>query len=254
MATLVALFALTAVVYSAVGFGGGSTYIALLAVCGMDYRVIPVVALVCNLVVVCGSLVHFARAGLLDVRRAAPLVLASAPLAWMGGRMPISASVYFAMLGVTLVAAAVFMLVQVRLKQRLIWRCGSGIACAAGGGIGLLSGLVGIGGGIFLAPLLHITRWAEPKTIAATCALFIAVNSLCGLAGQLHKWQVLDAAHDVSMLLWLAPVVFVASQIGAAGSIRHLRPAVLRSATALLVLIVGVRLITTSTPGAGTVL
>ena len=112
MTALALLFGLTAALYAAVGFGGGSTYNALLALWGVDYRILPAIALICNIIVVTGGSIRFARAGLVPWRRLWPILLLSAPLAWAGGRMPISEALFTGMLGLSLLAAGLLLLFQ----------------------------------------------------------------------------------------------------------------------------------------------
>ncbi|WP_327785519.1 sulfite exporter TauE/SafE family protein [Sphingomonas changnyeongensis] len=183
-------FALAAALYASVGFGGGSTYAALLALSGFDYRLLPAIALSCNLIVVTGGTIRFAAVRQLPWRRALPLAAIAAPFAWAGGLTPVAERLFLGLLGVSLLVAALALLLappqpvaaSAPDARRPRWR-----EPVIGAGIGYLSGLVGIGGGIFLAPVLHLTRWAPPRQVAATASLFILVNSLAGLAGQVQK-------------------------------------------------------------------
>jgi uncharacterized protein len=182
-------FFITALLYASVGFGGGSTYTALLTLVGTDYRALPAVSLMCNIIVVTGGAVRYIRAGQVSWRRVIPLVAISAPLAWIGGLTPIKQATFTLVLAISLLVAGLLLLFQrepddgdapVRTKP-------TALDIFAGGAAGYLAGLVGIGGGIFLAPILHLTRWGQSRAIAATACLFILINSISGLAGQLMK-------------------------------------------------------------------
>src|SRR4051812_11399176 len=153
MPGLAALFCLTALLYGAAGFGGGSTYNALLVLAGTDYRAVPIIALSCNILVVAVGSWRFARAGHVDWRRIWPLFAASIPLSWVGGRLHVPEILFVGLLALSLFAAGLLMLFQRQktdappAKRRRIW-----LEPLIGGTLGLLSGVVGIGGGIYLAP------------------------------------------------------------------------------------------------------
>ena len=243
MLLLAALFALTAALYASVGFGGGSTYTALLAFAETDYRVLPAISLVCNIVVVTGGTIRFARAGLLPWRRVLPLVLMSAPLALLGGLTPIRQAAFLTLLGASLLVAGLLLLFQRDRAPDGALRKTSVGDLGLGAGIGYLSGLVGIGGGIFLAPLLNLTRWDAPKPIAATASLFILVNSIAGLTGQLLKLGDAGTLPALAPYWPLAVAVLIGGQIGSLVSVRLLRTSWVRRATAVLVLYVAARLL-----------
>lgn len=240
---LAAGFFVTALLYASVGFGGGSTYSALLALSGLDYRLLPLISLACNIVVVTGGSIRFARAGVTPWRKALLIVLLGAPASFFGGLTPIKEATFLTMLGASLVLTSLTMLIPVRENAD-----GSPTRAArwmplAAAPLGYFAGLVGIGGGIFLAPLLHLARWHEPRGIAATASLFILVNSLFGLAGQLTKNGpgLFGAAIDAGLPLLVA--VVIGGQIGSLLAARLLPPQWIRWLTALLVLVVGVRLL-----------
>ena len=242
-ALLALAFLVTALLYASVGFGGGSTYAALLALSGLDYRLLPLVALACNIVVVAGGSIRFARAGLTPWRRAAVVVAVGAPLRFLGGLTPIREATFLMLLGASLVLTALTMLIPVRDGGE-----GAPTPLArwmplAAAPLGYLAGLVGIGGGIFLAPLLHLVRWHQPRAIAATASLFILVNSLFGLAGQMVKNGpgLFGAALGAALPLLVA--VVIGGQIGSLMAARLLPPNWIRWLTALLVVVVGVRLL-----------
>jgi len=166
-----------------------------------------------------------------------PMVIFSVPLAFLAGQYNITEKAFFILLGVSLIIASGLMLKSMNIESRKLPRFFNAFA---GGGIGALSGLVGIGGGIFLSPILHLTKWEAPKVIAATTAFFILVNSLAGLAGQIltHGFKV-----QMNLLLPLVLVVLVGGQFGARMSIRRFSPFAVRKITGILVLIVGLRIL-----------
>lgn len=243
MIWLAGAFFATALLYASVGFGGGSTYNALLALSGVDYRVLPLIALACNIVVVAGGTIRFARAGVVPWRGALLLTAIAAPAAFLGGLTPISESAFLTILGASLVLTALTMLLPVSNSDdnpSPIARFAPLVAAP----LGYLAGLVGIGGGIFLAPLLHLTRWHSARAIAATASLFILVNSLFGLVGQVLKGggpERFAAAFDFGLPLIAA--VAVGGQIGSLLALRLLPQHWIRWGTAALTLWVGVRLL-----------
>lgn len=242
-ALLALAFLVTALLYASVGFGGGSTYSALLALSGLDYRLLPLISLACNIVVVTGSSIRFARAGLTPWRKAAVIVMLGAPLSFLGGLTPIKEAMFLTLLGASLVLTSLTMLIPVRENAEGTPTQAAKWMPLAAAPLGYFAGLVGIGGGIFLSPLLHLARWHEARGIAATASLFILVNSLFGLAGQMVKngpglfGQALGAA------LPLLVAVVIGGQIGSLLAARLLPPQWIRWLTAALVLVVGVRLL-----------
>jgi uncharacterized protein len=242
MPGLAALFFVTALLYGAVGFGGGSTYNALLVLAGTDYRAVPVIALACNILVVSVGSWRFAQSGHVDWRRIWPLFALSIPLAWVGGRLVVAEAVFVGLLALSLLAAGLLMLWQPRWQRdgppRIAARW---VEPVAGGALGFLAGLVGIGGGIFLAPLLYMLRWGTPRAIAGTSAVFILANSIAGLAGQLAKGNGAGAA--MLAAYWpVFPAVLIGGSIGATLGSSRLDPKYVRILTALLILYVAARL------------
>ena len=241
------LFSATAFFYAIAGFGGGSTYNSLLVLGEFNYQIVPVVALTCNLVVVSGGLVHFKRTGNLNLGAVLPFMVASIPAAHLGGRMPISELWFVMILGVSLLASGFFLL-HPKPAQQVIIRSNLQrwvVSLPAGFGLGLLSGLTGIGGGIFLAPLMYFLGWARPRIIAASASLFIFVNSLSGLTGHIGKFQ---ENFDVSILLpyvGLPVAVLIGGQLGSIFGSRIVSEGLVRKVTGVLVVFVGVRIIST---------
>lgn len=243
MPMLAAAFALTALLYGAVGFGGGSTYSALLALWGFDYRLLPLLSLACNIVVVGGSSVRFARAGLTPWRGAMLLTAIGGPAAFLGGLTPIREETFLTVLGASLVLTGLTLLIpQASVREGDGTRSARWMPLVAAP-IGYLAGLVGIGGGIFLAPLLHLTRWNNARAVAATAALFILVNSLFGIAGQLIKNGPDALGEAASIGLPLLVAVVLGGQVGSLLAARFLPQTAIRWVTAALTLWVGMRLL-----------
>ena len=169
-------FFVVALIYSAVGFGGGSTYIALLALSGHPAEVIPLIALPCNIAVVTVGSYLAVRRRDFDWRLSIPFFVASVPMAFIGGLIPLDATLYFLLLGMSLVFAGISLMLRIAPDDRALSQRRWGLAGGIGAVLGLLSGMVGIGGGIFLAPILHHLRWASSKTIAALCSFFILIE------------------------------------------------------------------------------
>lgn len=240
----IAFFA-TALLYAAVGFGGGSTYSALLAIAGFDYRLLPLLSLACNVVVVSGSSIRFARAGLTPWRGAIMVTAAAAPAALLGGLTPIGKGAFLTILGASLVLTGLTLLLpRASAAEEGQPMRGARYMPLLAAPIGYLAGLVGIGGGIFLAPLLHLVRWNGARQVAATAAFFILVNSLFGLAGQLLKNGPDRIGAAVSMGLPLLIAVALGGQIGSLLAVRFLPQTAIRWMTAALTIWVGGRLLT----------
>jgi uncharacterized protein len=236
-----ALFFLVALIYASVGFGGGSTYTALLGLWGVNYTLIPVVSLLCNIIVVTGSAIRYARAGLIDWKRVLPLLLVSAPLAFLGGMIPLKQWLFLLILSGALLLSCIALLVQPdNWRPRKLPRGQLLVISAA---VGLLAGLSGIGGGIFMAPVLHLIRWAEARRIAAFASLYILINSLAGISGQLFK-NGPEVFGSVVASYWpLMVAVLMGGQLGSFMGLKLFSPKILRTLTALLVGYVAVRLL-----------
>lgn len=256
---LTALFASTALLYASVGFGGGSTYLTILVMADTDYLLLAPLALICNVIVVAGGVSRFSRSGIIPWRRAIPLVAASVPCAFVAGYVPIPRTVFVGLLGMALaLASAALLLPLVRrpttrgrskpdgarsdLAVTGLTRSGLG-EMAVGGMLGTLAGFVGIGGGILLAPVLHLTRWADARTIAGVSALFILVNSLSGIGGQAAKLMGTGSLAEIASFWPLGLAVLVGGQIGSHAAITVWSEPVLRAATAALTLFVALRML-----------
>lgn len=244
MALLAALFLVVAALYASVGFGGGSTYTALLILNAIDYRAVPMISLVCNIIVVAGGVLAFARAGCIDWRRIAPWIAASAPAAWIGGRLPLREDAFIAILGLALLIAGLLLISGAGARSDKPHRpVALPIALAGGGALGLLSGVTGIGGGILLAPLLHGLGWDTPRRIAGACCLFILINSVAGLAGQAAKLIEINAFTLATGYWPLAAAVFAGGQIGSRMGARVIPENLLRRLTGALIVYVAARLL-----------
>ncbi|HLF64625.1 MAG TPA: sulfite exporter TauE/SafE family protein [Saprospiraceae bacterium] len=230
-----------AVLYASIGFGGGSSYLAILALYDFDFLDIRSTALLCNIAVVTGSIILYLRNDLIRWNPLLPLIIVSVPMAFLGGLLPIQEFVFFILLASALCMSAILMWFQPQLHEHAVPRKLHPVVNGSiGGGIGFLSGIVGIGGGIFLSPLLHLIRWAQPKVIAATAAVFILVNSLAGLAGQfLHS----DFSFEWRFVLPLLFAVIAGGRIGSWLGITYFSQIMVKRATALLVLYVSMRIL-----------
>jgi hypothetical protein len=227
-----------ALIYASVGFGGGSSYLALLAqpVFSLAPEVIRPTALLCNIIVVTGGTLIFLRDKKIVWKEVWPFLVVSIPMAYIGGLWRIKDDTFFILLGITLMVASFFLWVQpeqVRTHRRYNT---TGFNILLGGGIGLLSGLVSIGGGIFLSPVLHFLKWSEAKKISALASLFILVNSISGLAGQFNR--------GVPELRWqfivpLLVAVLLGGQLGSRLGARKFDPIYIKRITAVLILLAG---------------
>lgn len=236
---LLVSFFVIALIYSSVGFGGGSSYLALMAIMGLTPDVFRPAALLCNIIVVTGGCIVFYREGKIDFRKCLPFVVASIPMAFLGGYWKLkSESTFFVILGISLVVASVLLWIQpeklARKKSESI-----GLNVGLGAGIGFLSGLVSIGGGIFLSPVLHLIDWDEAKKISALASIFILVNSISGLAGQLTR----TATIEWSFILPLLVAVMAGGQIGSRLGARKFNPIYIKRITAVLILVAGVNIL-----------
>lgn len=247
MTGLALAFALTAFAYATIGFGGGSTYNALLALAEVDYRILPIIALACNLIVVTGGSLQFLRARLVSWSLILPFVAASIPMAWLGGQFHVSQTLFFGLLGFSLLLSGLRMALrgppephQVRdPSPGRLWALG----LPMGAVLGLLAGIVGIGGGVFLAPLLHGLRWAPPRVISGSCSVFILLNSAAGLTGHMSKLYGTPESPDLQPYYWLFVAVFLGGQVGSHLGIRVLGARTLRRLTGVLVFYVSLRLL-----------
>ena len=242
MIILSILFFVTALIYSSVGFGGGSTYLAILLIWGVPYTIFPVIALVCNIIVVSGNSINFIRSKNINFNLLFPYLIGSIPFAFIGGSITIEKSLFEILLFCVLLVAGIFLLIESKsfnkekIKINQIPRL---ISISIGSIIGFMSGLVGIGGGIFLSPLLFLMKAGYPRHITSSASLFILINSIFGIAGQLTKDQVLDQV----ITYWpLFLSVLIGGQIGSLLNIKFLSNKILALLTSFLVIFVAIRM------------
>jgi uncharacterized protein len=237
-----------AAIYASAGFGGGSSYIAVLVLASVEISELRTVALLCNLVVTAASCFWFWRDGEWSsdfFKRILPLCVASVPMAFLGGLLAIKTAVFMALLGFSLVISAILMfsqdfLIKNSLKKNASQAQNNVLSNTfLGAAIGFLSGIVGIGGGIFLSPFLYLNRWASAKTIAAATAFFIFINSLAGLSGQWAKQGHLSLTFALPLLV----AVFFGGQVGIRLSLLWFTPRLLRNVTAVLILYAGINIL-----------
>ena len=242
MVFLAILFLVTAILYASVGFGGGSTYLALLLIWGIPYSIFPVIALSCNIIVVSGNCFNYVRVGNLNLKLLLPYLIGSIPLAYIGGSLPIEKRIFEILLFLILVIAGSLLLfnfksyddVQERYKKIPLV-----ISFLIGGILGFVSGVVGIGGGIFLSPILFLLKAAKPKHIVSTASLFILINSISGIIGQLTKNVVIG---QIQNYWYLLIIVLIGGQIGNFLNLKILPTRVMALITAFLVIFVAFRM------------
>ena len=242
MSLLAILFLVTAALYSSVGFGGGSTYLALLLIGGVPYFIFPVIALLCNIIVVSGNCFNYIRAGNLNLKILIPYLIGSVPLAYIGGSLPIEKQLFEIFLFLVLTLAGFLLLINFKSyddKEESYQKIPTIVSILIGGILGFVSGVVGIGGGIFLSPILFLIRAGRPKHIVTTASLFILINSISGIVGQLTKNVVLI---EVSNYWYLLVVVLIGGQLGNFLNLKIFPTRVLALVTALLVFFVAVRM------------
>ena len=242
MIILSILFFVTAILYSSVGFGGGSTYLALLLIWGIPYQIFPVIALSCNIIVVSGNCFNYIRSGNLNLKLLTPYLIGSIPLAFIGGSLPIEKKFFEILLFIVLAIAGSLLLFKFRSyddKEKDYKKIPIIISIFIGGILGFVSGAVGIGGGIFLSPILFLLKVGKPKHIITAASLFILINSFSGIIGQLTKNSVLNEIQDYWFLLL---AVLVGGQVGNFLNLKIFPTRILALVTAGLVLFVAVRM------------
>ena len=242
MIILSILFFVTALIYSSVGFGGGSTYLAILLIWGVPYKIFPIIALVCNIIVVSGNSINFLRSKNINFNLLFPYLIGSIPFAFIGGSITIEKSLFEILLFCVLLVAGIFLLIESKSfseEKVKINQIPKLISISIGSIIGFMSGIVGIGGGIFLSPLLFLMKAGYARHITSSASLFILINSIFGIAGQLTKDQVLDQVTNY-WPLFLA--VLIGGQIGSLLNIKFLSNKILALLTSFLVIFVAIRM------------
>ena len=242
MALLAILFLATAILYSSVGFGGGSTYLALLLIWGVPYFIFPVIALSCNIIVVSGNCFNYIRTGNLNLKLLLPYLIGSIPLAFIGGSLPIEKRLFEILLFLVLSAAGILLLLNFKSyddKEENYRKIPIPVSILIGGVLGFISGIVGIGGGIFLSPILFLIKAGRPKHIVTTASLFILINSVSGIIGQLTKNSVLT---EIPNYWYLLVAVLIGGQIGNFLNLKVFPTRILVLITSCLVLFVAIRM------------
>ena len=242
MIILSIFFFITAILYSSVGFGGGSTYLALMLIWNIPYYIFPILALICNIIVVSGNSINYVRSGNLNFKLLAPYLIGSIPFSFFGASMSLTKELFEILLFVILIIAGIFLLIESKSfndDQIKINSIPKIISLLIGSIIGFISGIIGIGGGIFLSPILFLMKAGYPKQIATTASLFILINSIFGVAGQLTK----DVVFDEFLNFWpLFIAVLIGGQIGNFLNIKFLSGKTLAIITSLLVIFVAIRM------------
>ncbi len=242
MIILTIFFFVTAILYSSIGFGGGSTYLALMLIWDVPFYIFPIVALICNIIVVTGNSINFFRTKNINLNLLTPYLIGSVPFAFFGASISIDKNLFEILLFFILLTAGIFLLLNSKSfnkDQIKIRKVSKVISILIGSIIGFISGLVGIGGGIFLSPILFLLKAGYPKHITSTASLFILINSMFGVAGQLTK----DIVLNEFLNYWpLFVVVLVGGQIGNFLNIKFLSNKLLALITSFLVIFVAIRM------------
>ena len=242
MIILSTFFFITSILYSSVGFGGGSTYLALMLIWEIPFYIIPILALCCNIIVVSGNSINYIRSGNLNLNLLVPYLVGSIPFAFFGASISISKELFEIILFIILFIAGILLLIKNKLysnDQIKINSIPKVLSIFIGSIIGFISGIVGIGGGIFLSPILFLMKAGHPKHIATAASLFILVNSIFGVAGQLTK----DIVFNEFLNYWpLFLSVLIGGQIGNLLNIKFLSNKTLALITSILVIFVAIRM------------
>lgn len=237
------LLFVVAVLYSSVGHGGASGYLAILSLFSVSPQSMSSTALVLNLFVSGVSFVAFSRSGYRSQVLLWPFVIGSVPAAFVGGMLVVPHDTYSVLLGVALAAAAIrlgFSISGPKVGFERRKRPAKTVAVVIGAVVGLLSGIIGIGGGVFLGPVLLLLNWSDVKEAAVTCAGFIFINSLAALAGRGFQGTL-----EVNSLIPFLAVTLVGGAVGSYVGANRLPPMILRRLLALVLLIAAVKLFAT---------
>ena len=239
---IIVFFLAIAFIYASVGFGGGSSYLAVLALYALPFKEMRLIALVCNIIVVTGGTIIFIKNKQVDWKKILPVALVSVPMAFWGATLKISQDTFFVVLGCSLIVAAILLWIKTKQENlETIDRKNNFVRDGIiGGAIGFLSGMVGIGGGVFLSPLLNIMKWDTPKKIAATASVFILANSVAGIAGQLST---LPTDINYTRILLLCVAVFIGGQLGSRMGAVKFNQLVVKRVTAIVVLWAGIEVL-----------
>ena len=242
MIILSIFFLITSILYSSVGFGGGSTYLALMLIWEIPFYIIPILALCCNIIVVTGNSINYVRSGNLNLNLLVPYLVGSIPFAFFGASISISKELFEIILFIILFIAGILLLIKNKSydnDQIKINSIPKAVSIFIGSVIGFVSGIVGIGGGIFLSPILFLMKAGYPKHIATAASLFILINSIFGVAGQLTK----NIVFEEFLNYWpLFVCALVGGQIGNLLNIKFLSNKTLTIITSILVIFVSIRM------------
>jgi uncharacterized membrane protein YfcA len=228
---------IVAILYSSVGHGGASGYLAVMALLAVAPEITRPTALVLNVFVATIGTIQFYRAGYFSWYVFLPFAITSIPFAFLGGMLTLPTNVYKIVLGIVLIVAALRLAWNLK-RDADIKDPDLAIALVIGAIIGLLSGLVGVGGGIFLTPVLLLMNWSETKTAAGVSAMFILVNSISGLAGNYSQLMTLPS----NVWIWVAAAV-VGGVIGSTLGAKRFDSLTLRRVLALVLVFAGVKLV-----------
>ena len=242
MIILTILFFITAILYSSIGFGGGSTYLALMLIWDIPFYIFPILALICNIIVVSGNSINFIKTKNINLKLLSPYLIGSIPFAFFGASLSIGQNLFEILLFAILLIAGIFLFLENKSfnkDQIIIRNIPKILSIFIGSIIGFMSGLVGIGGGIFLSPILFILRAGKPKHITSTASIFILINSIFGIAGQLTKDLVLS---EFLNYLPLFTAVLIGGQIGSFLNVKILSNRILALMTSFLVMFVAIRM------------
>ena len=242
MIILSIFFFITAILYSSVGFGGGSTYLALLLIWNIPYYIFPIIALICNIIVVTGNSINYIRAGNHNFKLLIPFLIGSIPFAFLGGTLIVDKAVFEILLFLVLSVAGLLLLINNKSyenKEIIIKKINLFVSILIGSMLGLISGIVGIGGGIFLSPILFLLKADKPKNIVTTASLFILINSISGVFGQLTKETLLK---EIFVYWPLLLAVLIGGLLGNYLNLKIFSNRVLALITSLLVIFVAIRM------------
>ena len=242
MIILSILFFVTAILYASVGFGGGSTYLALMLIWDIPYYIFPVIALICNIFVVSGNSFNYIKAGNLNLKLLIPYLIGSIPLAFFGGSLELDKNLFEIFLFIVLTLAGTLLLINFKSyddNESTYRNIPIFISILIGAILGFVSGVVGVGGGIFLSPILFLFKADSPKNIVTNASLFILINSISGIFGQLFKENIINE------ILPYWPLFFAVLVGGLFGNFLNLKifsNRILALITSLLVIFVAVRM------------
>lgn len=234
------IFFMIALFYSSVGFGGGSSYLAILSLFLADFYEIRSTALVLNICVVTIGTTMFIRNRVFDIKKFWPFLVSSIPMAYLGAQLRLSQTVFFLILGSALIMAGGFMILKFLAYKLKSKKFKLPKKISLGGSVGLLAGISGIGGGIYLSPLLNLVSWQTPRTIASLASVFILVNSISGVIGL----TIAGTFHiNYDLIGQLVIAVVLGGSIGSYLSNEKFNLRILGVLTAILVVYVGLRLV-----------